>query len=58
MLGWAQGNFQIRRDPRTGREIVARSMAGVSLVGAPSTSSEVIQDLDQLKDAIYRLNGR
>ena len=58
VLGWAQGNFQIRRDPQTGREIVTRSMAGVSLVGAPSTSREEVQDLDQLKDAIHSLLRR
>jgi len=56
VLGWAQGNFRIHKDPRTGREIVSRDLGGVNLVGG--LSPEPIQDLDQLKDAIHKLNGR
>jgi hypothetical protein len=56
VLGWAQGNFRIHRDPRSGREVVSRDLSGVNLVGG--LSPEPIQDLEQLKDAIHRLNGR
>ena len=56
VLGWAQGNLRVHKDPRTGREIVSRDLGGVNLVGG--RSPEPIQDLDQLKDAIHRLGGR
>jgi hypothetical protein len=56
VLGWAQGNFRVHKDPHTGREAVSRDLAGVTLVGG--RASEPIQDLDQLKDAIHQLNGR
>lgn len=56
VLGWAQGNFVVRKDPGTGREIVTRDFGEVSLVGGPALNAT--QDLDEFKNAINRLNGR
>jgi len=56
VLGWAQGNFRVHKDPRSGREIVSRDLGGVTLVGG--RSPEPIQDLEELKDAIHQLGGR
>lgn len=56
VLGWAQGDFRVHRDPRTRRETVSRDLAGVSLVGGPAP--EPVQDLEHLKAAIHQLNGR
>lgn len=56
VLGWAQGDFSVRKDPGTGREIVTRDFGEVSLVGGPAPNTT--QDLDEFKAAINRLNGR
>lgn len=56
VLGWAQGNFRVYRDPHTGRDVVARDLSGLNLLGGPA--SKATQDLDEFRDTIYRLNGR
>jgi hypothetical protein len=56
VLGWAQGDFRVHKDARTGREMVSRDLGGVSLVGGNATSSA--RDLEELKSAIRRPQGR
>jgi hypothetical protein len=64
VLGWAQGRFQIRPDPGTGREVISRELRGASLVGAgagpraAAVNLESIRYLDDLKAAIRRLQER
>jgi hypothetical protein len=56
VLGWAQGDFRVHKDRRSGRETVSRDLGGVNLVGGNAPSST--NDLAELKDAIRRLKGR
>lgn len=56
VLGWAQGNFLVYRDPHTGRDVVARDLSGLSLLGGNVPTRT--HDLDELRNAIHRLDGR
>ncbi len=61
VLGWAQGRFRIRRNAKTGRETLSRSLKHVSLVGgkdATGKSLREIRHLDEMKEAIKSLKRK
>jgi hypothetical protein len=58
VLGWAQGRFRIENDLATGREMISRNLNGLSLMGANAQAPESLRYLDEVRDAIRKLEGR
>ena len=52
VVGWSQGRFKIKKDPKTGREMLSRPMAGVSLLNQIDPNLKSIRYLDEMKEAI------
>jgi hypothetical protein len=58
VTGWNQGRFQVRPDPRTGRESVVRPLAGVVFIEPPAggiaEDFRAIRTVDDLRRAVRR----
>ena len=52
VMGWSQGRFKIKKDPKTGQEMLSRPMAGVSLLNQIDPNLKSIRYLDEMKEAI------
>ena len=58
VVGWSQGRFKIKKDPKTGQEMLSRPMAGVSLLNQIDPNLKSIRYLDEMKEAIRRAGAR
>ncbi len=61
VLGWAQGRFRIRRNAKTGRETLSRSLKHVSLVGGKDETGKSLREirhLGEMKEAIRSMRKK
>ena len=61
VLGWAQGRFRIRRDAKTGRETLSRSLKHVSLLGPKDETRKSLREirhLGEMKEAIRSMKKK
>ncbi len=62
VTGWNQGRFGFRTDPRTGQELVGRSLTGVLLAEPPAegvaAEFKAIRTLDDLRRALRSQSGK